>query len=496
MDKQKSKLLVVDPDPYIGQYLKDLFARDGYDVIIEDTGRETIERALEHHPDLIILESTLPDKTGFQICNEIRNHASLHDIPVILMSPLHDRETRIKAIEAGADDFMAKPFDHVEMRLRIRTITRLDRYRKLLKKQEQIEELKRKEEAEKLEIIRKSERALRASKKHFENLAELSSVGIFSTDKDGKISYVNPKWQEIYSIQGKDAYKKHWLEFVNTQARPSIEANWKSFLQNNEQHFSTEHALSRNKGDIWIFVQLMAEMNLDDTLQGYVGTVTDLTERKRRESEIMKAVVETQESERKRFAEHLHDSVGQILSATKMYLNAIDSDTIDEGNLEMYEKARDLLSDAIAETRNISHDLMPSGIKEFGFRQSLKSILNTLSISRSIQVNFDYQISSHLPDPVMLGIYRMVQETTNNVIKHSEATHVSVRLHEDKQDFLLLTVSDDGKGFEPNRNNNEGIGLINLTNRVKYLSGKIHIDSTPGSGTEIHIKIPINQELV
>ena len=134
-------------------------------------------------------------------------------------------------------------------------------------------------------------------------------------------------------------------------------------------------------------------------------------------------------------------------------------------------KARDLLSDAIAETRNISHDLMPSGIKEFGFRQSLKSILNTLSISRSIQVNFDYQISSHLPDPVMLGIYRMVQETTNNVIKHSEAAHVSVRLHEDKQDFLLLTVSDDGKGFEPNRNNNEAVDIILMDIRMRKMNG-------------------------
>ncbi|MBD3184737.1 response regulator [Candidatus Poribacteria bacterium] len=127
----KGKILVVDDEPDIGEVLKTLLDEKGYDVKIASCGLEALAKAMEITPDLILLDVMLPDIDGFEVCRRIREDSLLNEIPVIMVTCLEDKDSRLKGVEAGADDFISKPYDHSELLARVRTITRLNRYRQL-----------------------------------------------------------------------------------------------------------------------------------------------------------------------------------------------------------------------------------------------------------------------------------------------------------------------------------------------------------------------------
>jgi len=129
---EKHRILIVDDDPAIRIILEALLLSEGYDLVFAENGREALEKAAELTPDLILLDVMMPDMDGFEVCRCLRGDRHLAEVPVIVVTALDDRDSRLEGIEAGADDFVTKPFDRHELRLRVRTITRLNRYRSLL----------------------------------------------------------------------------------------------------------------------------------------------------------------------------------------------------------------------------------------------------------------------------------------------------------------------------------------------------------------------------
>lgn len=124
-------LLIVDDDPSGRKTLESLLLGQGYTLAFAADGLEALSMAAELNPDLILLDVMMPNLNGFEVCSRLRANPLLSEIPVLMITALDDRASRLHGIEAGADDFVPKPFDRTELRLRIRTITRLNRYRKL-----------------------------------------------------------------------------------------------------------------------------------------------------------------------------------------------------------------------------------------------------------------------------------------------------------------------------------------------------------------------------
>jgi len=130
--ERKSKILVVDDSISATVLLKDLLGSDGYAVEVAHNGRDGLAKARVLLPDLILLDVVMPGMSGFEVCEALRADPKLAEVPVIILTSLEDRESRLKGIAAGADDFLTKPFDATEMLLRVKTIARLNRYRQLL----------------------------------------------------------------------------------------------------------------------------------------------------------------------------------------------------------------------------------------------------------------------------------------------------------------------------------------------------------------------------
>ncbi len=128
---QKSKILIVDDTRAGRETLEELLFSPAYDLHFACNGTEALEEAAKVVPDLVLLDVMMPDMNGFEVCQILRKNPRLAEVPVIMITALDDSESRLEGIEAGADDFISKPFDGAELRARVRTITRLNRYRRL-----------------------------------------------------------------------------------------------------------------------------------------------------------------------------------------------------------------------------------------------------------------------------------------------------------------------------------------------------------------------------
>src|SRR5689334_14087963 len=129
---QVNTILIVDDEPFGRDTLTALLQPQGYQLLLAANGPEALAQAAAHPPDLVLLDVMMPGMDGFEVCRRVRADPLLREVPVIMLTALDDRVSRLQGIEAGADDFITKPFDRVELRSRVRTITRLNRYRRLL----------------------------------------------------------------------------------------------------------------------------------------------------------------------------------------------------------------------------------------------------------------------------------------------------------------------------------------------------------------------------
>jgi len=132
-------ILIVDDEPSARDTLSGILFGRGYDLVFADNGMEALKKAGEIKPDLILLDIMMPDIDGFEVCRRLRQDVILAEVPIIMITALDDQASYIEGIEAGADDFISKPYNRVKLRSRIKTITRLNRYRLLHQEREKFE---------------------------------------------------------------------------------------------------------------------------------------------------------------------------------------------------------------------------------------------------------------------------------------------------------------------------------------------------------------------
>lgn len=202
-------------------------------------------------------------------------------------------------------------------------------------------------------------------------------------------------------------------------------------------------------------------------------------------------LIEGEEKERLRIARDLHDGIVQDLTAVKMKLQTSSDNKIDSALLKD-------LDDAIYEVRNISYRMMPVALKEHGLIHAIDDLLRKISQSTPIQYEFELinmidgeQLDRDVrfPEKIELCLYRVTQELLNNVVKHSEATKVSITITK-KIEKLTLFCEDDGKGFDELKVQ-KGIGMSGLLTRVQILNGSISFQSPPEGGTLVITSIPL-----
>ena len=138
-----ANILIVDDDSWGRDTLEAVLTGLGHNLHFCDNGLEALKQASILQPDLILLDVMMPGIDGFEVCRRLRADPRLGEVPVIMTTALDDKASRLEGIQAGADDFIAKPIDRMELRARVNTITRLNRYRKLMRQQAGLEQAHR-----------------------------------------------------------------------------------------------------------------------------------------------------------------------------------------------------------------------------------------------------------------------------------------------------------------------------------------------------------------
>jgi signal transduction histidine kinase len=206
-------------------------------------------------------------------------------------------------------------------------------------------------------------------------------------------------------------------------------------------------------------------------------------------------ILEGEEKERRRIAKDLHDSLGSLLTSAKLQLTQTFKDVAAFAENLNLVKAQEIISEATEEVRRISHDMMPDALVNLGLRVAIEDLVSGIHNPEDLSVStyfFDIQ-EDDLSDQQQLGLYRIVQELTQNVLKHAHASQLVIQLSQEDKTLQLL-VEDDGTGFDPaNLEKQEGIGLKNIRSRVQYLGGSISIDSKQDGPTVFQIEIPMGQ---
>jgi putative two-component system response regulator len=127
----KGSILIIDDDLSAQKSVESLLMNNGYDLLFASNGFDGLRLAFKEEPDLILLDVMMPEMNGFEVCDRLRSSTELAEVPILMISALDDRDSRLAGLQAGVDDFISKPFDRNELRARVRSILRLNRYRKL-----------------------------------------------------------------------------------------------------------------------------------------------------------------------------------------------------------------------------------------------------------------------------------------------------------------------------------------------------------------------------
>ena len=223
-------------------------------------------------------------------------------------------------------------------------------------------------------------------------------------------------------------------------------------------------------------------------------------ERERLEHLRHTAVLAAEENERRRIGSDLHDGVGQLLSAAKLNLHALEQRLGYEpggplnGHRSLLDNAVAVVDESFREVRDISHNLIgPSILLRYGLVAAVRDLLARLPMSSSLHAELEaFGFTDRLPPAVEGMLFRVIQELVQNVVKHAQATELTVQLIRDEQQ-LTVVVEDNGRGFDSKAQSPApGMGRHNVESRLVYLGGQVHFDSAPGRGTTVTLEVPLS----
>ncbi len=305
--------------------------------------------------------------------------------------------------------------------------------------------------------------------------------GILSFDIEGYITLVNSKAIEYLQLDGtvNSIIDTEILDHIKI---PGITKSIKNCLRKSRKPF---HKSDIHYQDRYLII------DGKKLLGGMLLSITDVTDNVLTKDKATQSLLLGQETERRRLAKEIHDGVGPNMSSLKLQLDAVKRNLKDDEIKKAIERITDSISEIAQDIRQISHDLMPSSLIDFGVVTALSNFANKITAAGDIEIEYQSNIEDKtLSQEHELNIYRIVQELVNNAIKYSQCNSMQINLMQEGE-LIKVFVQDDGQGMDTSKSQN-GIGLNNISTRVESLQGNLEIESQMGGGVTVHIEIPIN----
>ncbi|MGG9961964.1 PAS domain S-box protein [Ferruginibacter sp. SUN106] len=353
----------------------------------------------------------------------------------------------------------------------------------------------------------KAAATMRQALERYDMLAKATSDTIWDWDiTQNRIRYNNGITQMFgYEIDEIENLEDWWKKNIHPADLPAVSAALEKIFSNKAQNFQIEYRFRCENGT-YKYVFDRASVIFDDNEKPVrmIGAMQDITDRKKTEQDfrmmkralmnqkveeqkkITRAILNAQEKERRHMGEELHDNINQMLAGTKLYLSVAGN-----GNAQLKEALQypiQLIDETMTEIRLLTkRSVTPK--QNVNLKELLQTLVDTMFKSTAIKTCFVYKIVNEcLEDELKLNIYRILQEQTNNIMKHACAANVNIAVKANNN-VINIMVTDDGNGFDTSKKR-EGIGISNIINRVESFNGEVVIESAPGNGCKLLIKIP------
>lgn len=364
---------------------------------------------------------------------------------------------------------------------------------------------------------RRAEQALRENQRMLATLLSNLPGLVYRcrNDRDWTMEFVSEGCRELTGYAAEDLVDNRKISYAQIIHPADQQRIWDDVQAGLRERMPFEFTYRiRTAGGVekWVWEHGQGIFSADGTLEALEGFSTDITARRQAELDRAEALlreqkaregytrqlIASQEAERQRIAGELHDSLGQNLLLVK---NRAQLALALAGNQEELRNhvvsIGDVASLAIAEVRQISRDLRPYQLDQLGLTRALEAMIENarqsvpeLTFTRKLE-NVDDVFHG---DPAT-NLYRVAQESLNNILKHSHARHIRVELERDIRQVRLL-IQDDGQGFDPASSKAlGGFGLRNIAERVRILGGVLNIVSKPGQGTRVEVTVPIAEDI-
>ncbi len=331
------------------------------------------------------------------------------------------------------------------------------------------------------DLIHESEKKLRT-------IFDTSKDGIILLDKDLRIIDLNSSIFSKSDFTYNEIIGKRAFEFIApdklTTTSQWLNSIWDAKIVRN---FETE---IKTNTDTFLPVEISANPLVIKEEKALLLMIRDISERKNLEKELLTSVINTEERERVHFSQELHDGLGPLISAAKMYIEWMEKPDANINKNDIIPDVKKLLEEAANSLRDISFKLSPHILQNFGIIEAVNAYLEKIKESSKIIYHVNSSDLPRLDDKTETIIYRVLCECINNTIKHAMAKTISINFQFEKNNLTII-YSDDGKGFDVEKilAGKKGIGLLNMMSRIKSINGTIKIQSSTKAGTKTTIKI-------
>ena len=354
----------------------------------------------------------------------------------------------------------------------------------------------------------------------YTDLYDFAPVGYFSTDEQGLISEVNLTGAALLGVERSRLIGRHLQHFLSSTSQPVFLAFLEKVFAGPGKQICEASLLNEDGTRFWASLQAVAVPSLRGERKWCRMAVSDITALKRAEEAMHKLtatlesrvvqrtaeleqrtrqlqklameLLQTEDRERKRLADILHDDLQQQLAGAKFHLGLLHKQIDGDASLrEAIGQVTVMLKEAIAKSRSLSHELRPAVLSYGDFGEAIEWLANQIRAKHGLVVHVELRGSLGVSsDSIKVFLFHTAQEMLFNIVKHAEVTKAVVRLRW-RHGRLWLTVCDHGRGFDPKTLGQiGGSGLLSIRERVELLGGRMKVRSTPGRGSTLLIIVP------
>lgn len=343
-----------------------------------------------------------------------------------------------------------------------------------------------------IEKLKSTKEALKLTEKKFQFLFDYSSDEIFLSDLTGKFIEVNKVACESLDYTKEEMLKMTFTNIKTSKYRQLVSENIKKIEELGKYTYESEHV---TKDGIVFPVEMKSRIIDFNNEKAIISVARNISERKKFEKKLLSTIIATEEKERKRFANDLHDGLSPILTTIKLYTDLLDSEDIKHtSRKDLIKNINELVDTAVSTAKEIAKNITPSILHDFGLATAIEEFCKYINETKSLNITVktkDYKnIHRSIEETVL---YQTTKELINNTLKHASAENITIEL-KSSDTQIILYFRDDGIGFDINNKlkTSTGLGLNNIVNKIKTIKGTCDFYCPKDGGMMIIIVVKLD----